>query len=411
MSDTPQYSQHSNFRIHSSAKHNKKAQRRTLVALLCAAALLIVLFAACRADSASNTDTVCRITAVGDIHMEPELLADAKNGTDYDFSAAFFGVASILSDADITVGNLECSLAGQSYTETDGWAPDALAGTLSGLGFDVLQTANSCSILGGLEGLTRTMQALQDVHIACAGTSLDQKDYKSNYGLTEIEVCGMRVVFAAFTKGLNNMSLSADADYAVNLLYEDYDTNYTTIARTDIEAVMAAARKRKPDILIALVHWGAEDTSQRSQTQEEIADLLTTCGADVILGSHSHQPGPLETRTVTDDDGEKHTAFIAYDLGEFYTASQKTARQGIALQLEFSRNRHGDVTLTDYSYTPLFRTSDPAGQPQYQVWDAALAKQLYQQSYVGRISGTDYENLEQTVTDIVACVEAKQPHS
>lgn len=57
----------------------------------------------------------------------------------------------------------------------------------------------------------------------------------------------------------------------MNLLYEDYDTNYTQVATAQIESVMAAARKHSPDVLIALVHWGAEDDSQHSQTQERIA--------------------------------------------------------------------------------------------------------------------------------------------
>ena len=194
----------------------------------------------------------------------------------------------------------------------------------------------------------------------------------------------------------------------MNLLYEDYDTNYTQVATAQIESVMAAAHKRSPDVLIALVHWGAEDDSQHSQTQERIADLLVANGADVILGSHSHQPGPIETRTATDENGDEHTALVAYDLGDFYTASDKSARQGIVLQLEFTKDKRGSVQLTKQDYTSLYRTTDAAGDPQYQVWDAALAKKLYEQGYVGRISEADYAQLEQTVAAIQASVEPKE---
>ena len=270
---------------------------------------------------------------------------------------------SLLADADVTVGNLECTFAGPEQTDLDGWAPDNLAGTLSGLGFDLLQTANSCSIAGGLDGLKRTMETVTAAQMQYAGTSPDKKSHKKDYGIAEFETGGMRIVFVAFTKGLGNLRLPDGAEYAVNLLYEDYDTNYTQVATTQIEAVMAAARKRSPDVLIALVHWGAEDDSQHSQTQERIADLLVANGADVILGSHSHQPGPIETRTATDENGDEHTALVAYDLGDFYTASDKSARQGIVLQLEFTKDKRGSVQLTKQDYTPLYRTTDAAGKP------------------------------------------------
>ncbi len=364
-----------------------------------------------RSDGAApvqSGDGSVTITAVGDIHMDSSLLRDAQAGGDYDFAPAFFGVASLLADADVTVGNLECTFAGPEQTDLDGWAPDNLAGTLSGLGFDLLQTANSYSIAGGLDGLQRTMETVTAAKMQYAGTSPDKKSYKKDYGIAEFESGGMRIVFVAFTKGLGNLRLPDGAEYAVNLLYEDYDTNYTQVATAQIESVMAAARKHSPDVLIALVHWGAEDDSQHSQTQERIADLLVANGADVILGSHSHQPGPIETRTATDENGDEHTALVAYDLGDFYTASDKSARQGIVLQLEFTKDKRGSVQLTKQDYTSLYRTTDAAGDPQYQVWDAALAKKLYEQGYVGRISEADYAQLDQTVAAIQASVEPKE---
>ena len=190
------------------------------------------------------------------------------------------------------------------------------------------------------------METVTAAKMQYAGTSPDKKSYKKDYGIAEFESGGMRIVFVAFTKGLGNLRLPDGAEYAVNLLYEDYDTNYTQVATAQIESVMAAARKHSPDVLIALVHWGAEDDSQHSQTQERIADLLVANGADVILGSHSHQPGPIETRTATDENGDEHTALVAYDLGDFYTASDKSARQGIVLQLEFTKDKRGSVQLT-----------------------------------------------------------------
>ena len=95
-------------------------------------------------------------------------------------------------------------------------------------------------------------------------------------------------------------------------------------------------------------------------------------------------------------------------MGDFYTASDKSARQGIVLQLEFTKDKRGSVQLTKQDYTSLYRTTDAAGDPQYQIWDAALAKKLYEQGYVGRISEADYAQLDQTVAAIQASVEPKE---
>ena len=353
-----------------------------------------------------------RIAAVGDIHMDQALLESAKtqDGT-YDFTDSFLTVAEAVSGADLTIGNLECSFAGTENQDKAGWAPDELAQTLAGLGFDMLQTANSYSILGGLEGLNRTMQTVGDAGMYCIGTSASEKDYKQNYGMQVWEVNGIRVVFVAFTKGLNNMSLPKGSHHAVNLLYEDYDTNYSQVAVEEIETVMRAAEKQKPDVTIALVHWGVENDTSHSETQLQIADLLIENGADVIIGSHSHMVGEMTQRTVTTADGEERTAFVAYDLGDFYTSSDKSAQQqSVVLQLEFAPDEKGEITLSRSSYTPVYcaNKETTAGTTSYQVWDAALALQLYEQGYINRVSEEEYESISKAIDEIAESVQPKE---
>lgn len=381
--------------------------------ILLVAAVLLVIWSIAGNDSAASADTVQQegvvtIAAVGDIHMEPALMDDARTeANNYDFSPSFLGVADLTVNADITVGNLECSFAGPESMDKEGWAPDGLSGTLSGLGFDVLQTANSYAITGGIGGLERTMQIVESAQMQTVGTARSKKEFKDTHGIAEREVNGMRVVFVAFTKGLNNMSLPEDTEYAVNLLYEDYDTNYAQVATEEIQTVMAAARKRNPDVLIALVHWGVEGDAARSDTQEEIADLLVREGADAIIGSHSHLVGEFETRTVTTEDGEERSAFIAYDLGDFYSASEKTEqRQSILLQLEFTRDKRGNTELSKVGYVPLYRVDAPDSTvARYQIWDARLAMELYEEGYVQRVSREDYDAIAQAVTQVADTVD------
>ena len=242
------------------------------------------------------------------------------------------------------------------------------------------------------------------------GTSLSKKDYRDDHGIAEVEVNGMRVVFVAFTKGLNNMSLPEGNDYAVNLLYEDYDTNYSELAEDEIRDVMQAAQKRNPDVLIALVHWGVEGDDEHSEVQEKVADILIEEGADAIIGSHSHMVGGFETRTVITEDDEERSGFVAYDLGDFYTASDKNgSNQSLLLQLKFTRDRRGNTELSSISYVPLYRTDDAEGAGmRFQVWDARLAMELYEQGYVQRVSREEYDAMAAAVEDITEIVAAPE---
>jgi hypothetical protein len=51
-------------------------------------------------------------------------------------------------------------------------------------------------------------------------------------------------------------------EYCVNLLYEDYynglDTTFQKINTAGIKSVMKSVRAAKPDVTVALVHWGME---------------------------------------------------------------------------------------------------------------------------------------------------------
>ena len=399
-------------------KHSAAPAVAIFVGILMLAVILLVItgiFGSRSPDTvptARQEEGVVTIAAVGDIHMNEALMQAARtDANDYDFSNSFLGVADVLVGSDITVGNLECSFSGPDSVDKEAWAPDSLAGTLSGLGFDVLQTANSYAITGGLEGLTRSMEVVESAQMQPVGTSVSKKDYKENHGIVEVEANGMRVVFVAFTKGLNNMSLPEGTDYAVNLLYEDYDTNYSKIATDDIVEVMKAARQRNPDVLIALVHWGAEYEPSQSETQEKIADLLIQEGADAIIGSHSHFVGALETRTAVTKDDEARTALVAYDLGDFYSAPEKPGQQqSIVLQLEFTRDKRGNVTLTNSRYTPVYQVYNPDSTvAQYQVWDARLAMELYEQGYIRRVSREDYDAIAQAITEIAQAVNPETP--
>lgn len=349
------------------------------------------------AQSAMDKYSTVTITAVGDIAISDAQLADARNGDGYDFSPCFFGAAGLLGDADLTVGNLECNFSGTPYGSAASSAPTVLADTLAGLGFDLLQTANSAAIQGGMDGLEATIDAIEMAGMQPVGTFKTPQDRQNSGGITIREVNGIRIAFIAFTKGLGNMSLPEDGAHAVNLLYSDYDTNYSDLDTEGIEAAMEAARQKGPDIIIALLHWGSEYSREISKSQKQVEKLLYENGADAIIGTHSHMVGELKADTITLEDGTSKDVLTAYDLGNFYAESAKPGTQtSLVLNLEFTRNNWTDkTTLTGYSYTPVYCADFGVTEPnRYQVLNIENALALYEQDYVYRITDETYEILQ-----------------
>lgn len=120
----------------------------------------------------TEPDTTVTIAAVGDIMMYDEQLDAARqdDGT-YDFTSSFAAVSGSTVSADLTVGNLELNFCGEPYSgKPDFRAPESLAKTLSSIGFDVLQTANTYSIQNGLSGLQSTIRYLDAAGLSHVGT-------------------------------------------------------------------------------------------------------------------------------------------------------------------------------------------------------------------------------------------------
>lgn len=338
-----------------------------------------------------RSDTaVATLCAVGDIRITDELLQAARQGGSYDFSDILRGTTAVVGAADVAIGNLETTLSGEPYN--DGSAPDALATALRSTGFSLVQTANSYTIQNGLSGLERTKTILRSAGLTPVGTYESAEDRAQNRAVL-VEANGIRIAVVAFTKGMNGMRLPSGAEYCTNLLYTDYDSNYSHIDTDGITDAIDAARALSPDIIVAALHWGSEDVSDISDTQEKIADLMFRRGVDVIVGSHSHRVGPVERRSITTDDGVQKDVVLAYGLGDYCAAQEGETNASLALTVEFTRTGESTV-ISDVRCTPLATADCGAGTaPRYQVLDAADAVRLYENNYYQRVSDELYEQL------------------
>ena len=324
----------------------------------------------------TEPDATVNIAAVGDIMITDDLLADAKQPDgSYQFAESFAAVSGYTLSADFTIGNLECNFCGEPYAgKPDYRAPDSLATTLSTIGFDLLQTANTCSIQNGLSGLQSTIDTLTNAGIDHAGTYTSEAERTQNGGVVLKTVSGMKIAIVAYTKGLGGLQLPEGAEYAVNLLYKDYSTDYNKLDMSALLGSVDAAKSLKPDIILVMLHWGSEATLEPTKTQESIAKQLFERGADAIIGSHSHLVGRMETMDITTDDGKEKTCFVAYSLGNFFSSQDSSYASGcessVILNLQFTKNGEtGETALTSVNYTPLYLMDRGSGADgaQYEI--------------------------------------------
>ena len=334
-------------------------------------------------ESSRDPYTVIHIAAAGDLNVTDKLVA--SGGITFDFSQMFLDVIPLLTDADYTLLNFEGILCGSPYGSQLGSAPPQVLTALQNAGVDMLQVANSKIINNGMYGLETTLQSIRNAGLQSLGAYTTNKEYRDSGGYVIQEIDGIRVAFVAFTKGMDGMALPEGSEDCVNLLYEDYASNYKKVNTTKIKRVLRNAANQNPDIIIAMVHWGSEYNDAHSATQESIKNLLFDNGVDAIIGSHPHYVQEMELRS----DG----TFIAYSLGDFISDAERAGTEySVVLNLEITRdNLSGETKITNYEYTPIFTASDEKGV--LRVLRLREGIKAYEAGHVNRVTKEVYEQM------------------
>lgn len=354
-------------------------------------------------NRATEPTTVIHVAVAGDLNVTDEILSQASTQSGYDFSGAFLDVAPVLGGADLAILNFEGTLAGLPYGADTGSAPPELAQTLADIGVDVVQTANSASIRAGVLGLQSTIAGLQNVGITSVGTFADSDAFRRSGGFTMMEVDGIRIALVAFTKGMDNLGLPDGSEDCVNLLYEDYTTDYKKIATNAITDVLRDVEAANPDITIALLHWGSEYNENVSDSQKTICKLMQNNGVDVIIGTHSHLLQTIEY------DAQAGT-LVAWSLGDFYgDATEAGSNYSVILDLEITLdNNLGLTSITDYTAIPIYTlkpAQSNAGGHRVVQLEKAIAQ--YDNGYVGRVTDEAYNSLVYALSRVEQRIQGK----
>ena len=148
---------------------------------------------------ALQTPTTIHIKAAGDLNITNSVVSAGLAATGYDYSRAFMDVATVLSDADLTVLNFEGNVCGEPYGSATTSAPKEILDGLRRAGVDLVQTANSRSIQNGLIGLTSTLSAIRQAGLEPIGSFSSPAEFRQTKGYTICTVQGIKVAFVGFT--------------------------------------------------------------------------------------------------------------------------------------------------------------------------------------------------------------------
>lgn len=294
------------------------------------------------------------MTAIGDTLCHNTQYWDAYNSStkQYDFSYVYDDIKDYTSSADITIGSLETTFAGEDrgYSNYPVFnSPDSLATGLKNIGVDVISLAGNHALDYGYSGICRTIDVLDNVGISHLGT------YKSAEDQDKIlikDVKGVKIAFINYTYGTNGIPVPSDKPYCLNLIDKDL-----------ISKQIKQAKEQNVDMIVACMHWGTEYKTSANDEQKELADFLFKSGVDIILGNHPHVLEPMEKKTITLDDGSTKDVFVVYALGNF-TADQRAeiTRDSAILNLDITKDSDGKILINKVSYVPIYMYKNSAAK-------------------------------------------------
>jgi len=217
-------------------------------------------------------------------------------------------VFKVISSADFSVGNFEMPLTDR------GWPIEKLlnirahpdiASSVGELGVDLVTVANNHSVDFGWDGLSQTVDLLQNSGVAVIGAGLNvelaRRPALHTVGGVTIGViafsCLLPTGMAASPDRPGISPIHIDTGYEVNANYQMEEPGDIAAVRVRtsarerdvVEAEFAIKELKKMcDKVVITIHWGFGSGEELAEYQEPLARRLLDAGGDVIHGHHPH---------------------------------------------------------------------------------------------------------------------------
>ncbi len=247
---------------------------------------------------------VTTLTVVGDIMLGRRVASTASARGD--LSHPLRPMQRRLASADITVGNLESTLAVLGPpTQDDAFAADpAVRRGLRAAGFDALSLANNHSGDFGEASLLRTVELLEAANLRPFGAGADLAAARRPVVVTRH---GVRFGFLGFNAIGETPEAGRGQPGAVSV---SMPPRTGPLDRAELRRVLDDVRRlaRRVDVVTVLPHWGTQYTERPEPVQGQVARQLVRAGADLVVGGHPHW---VQGASLT------RGALVVHSLGNF----------------------------------------------------------------------------------------------
>ena len=208
-------------------------------------------------------------------------------------------VLSIMNNADIMVANNEFTLSNRGTRLNKAYTfkgDPKRASIYKEMGVDLVSLANNHIYDYGHDAFIDTLNTLKSQDIAFVGAGNNIEEAKKPYYYI---INGYKIAFLNATRAEKNI-ITPEATLNKEGVFRCYDPSLF------IEEIQKA--KQESDYVVALIHWGKEQSHTLEQVQIDTGKKYIDAGADVLVGSHAHVLQGMEIY---------NGKLIAYNLGDF----------------------------------------------------------------------------------------------
>lgn len=289
--------------------------------------------------AATDQTKTIHMAAMGDMLAHDTIIANATTETSYNFKHYFNNIRSSYSNADVVFCNQEGLSAGEQYG-ISGYpsfnAPKQFSADLqSGAGCNLINLANNHMGDKGVAATNATLDVWDSLKpLAVSGANRNAADQEK---VSYTTVNGIKIGFVSFADFNNNQ---ATPDYSVNIYHDE-----------QLVRRLVTAARANSDVVIISMHWGIEDSNTVSTDQQNEADLLSSLGVDVIIGTGPHVLQRVQI--IARADGGK--TVVWYSLGNMLS-SQLNINEligGIA-QFDITKTANNQINISTPTFTPTY---------------------------------------------------------
>ena len=347
-------------------------------------------------ETAAKFDNSFKILFCGDLILLEDQVKRGFNGTGYDFTEVFEYATPYISRADFAIGVFEGPLGGTSknFSQSnfdDGKKlylnfPDEFADAVKNAGFDLVTTANNHLLDMDVDGAFRTIKILNDKQIDFIG-SYSSLDDKNNNRVKILERDGIKFAILAYTYGTNyhdTDELISENSFVTSFIVGENSPNFSKV-KAAVAEDFALAKSHNPDLIIVLPHWGTQFTDAPDEFQRTWQKIFLDCGADIILGDHTHSVQPIEF------DGKNLTVFCPGNFANIYREYNGDASAMIEVYIDKNTKK-----IIGGAIIPLWTESKLDGN-----YRALPINEIFTNKKLrGELSTRDFERVEEVLSHI-----------